>query len=545
MMNHAIGDEANPKDCARLPRVLVVGSGMAAEVAARSMAEMGIDVTFARVRGAQPNVCFAHPGTTMEEASQFMQHDPQGVEVLDVDSAPVVNRALGGFRAVFEDHADALFDCLFLAPGISLKPVPAMLPESTELFSARTVVGTNERVAFLLDFLEPSDAANGMAAIELAVQNVLNGGSSAVCFRNVPVMHLFGETIYQGARKAGVQFVRFGDQLPHVVFSTGAEGPARFRVSVVDVIDEENEWAWDCDRVISVTGPDPSSIPKWAVEMAKGELDSGGFLLADSVHCASGSSFGSGVFLVGEATGSLDMLGCVATARAAAAKAVAGIRRSSLETEDQAVSVSTACARCLTCYRICPHEALLLGTESSQGRVQPWLPFCRKCGICESVCPTMAIRLKDSPEESLISTMRSSSPSEIGETTFVFGCRRSAGVIAESAQLPKDVRFQAVPCAGNVSEYMIWSTLAAGAKAVLLVGCHNGNCASRTGTHWAAARVQRGVASGILGQETPRIGYLTVAANEPARFQRLLGEFIDRCAAAGNGRIGHTGDYHD
>jgi len=237
---------------------------------------------------------------------------------------------------------------------------------------------------------------------------------------------------------------------------------------------------------------------------------------------------------VGEALGTLDMIGCVTTARAAASKALAGIRRSALAEAKRAISVGPGCAGCLTCYRVCPHRALLLGTESSSGRVEPWLPFCRECGICTSVCPTVAISLKDSPEDSLLALIKDLQPSEMAETTLVLGCRRSAGVIVESIQLPDNTRFLAVPCAGNVSEYMIWSTLAAGAKGVLLAGCHNGNCASHTGTNWAAARVHRGITAGILGQETPRIGYITIAANEQARFQRLLREFVAGCATDHN-----------
>ncbi len=60
-------------------------------------------------------------------------------------------------------------------------------------------------------------------------------------------------------------------------------------------------------------------------------------------------------------------------------------------------------------------------------------------------------------------------------------------------ELPAGVLFFPVPCAGRVSESILWATLAAGAKGVLAIGCHHGNCASQNGTDWAvASRAERG-----------------------------------------------------
>ena len=111
------------------------------------------------------------------------------------------------------------------------------------------------------------------------------------------------------------------------------------------------------------------------------------------------------------------------------------------------------------------------------------------------------------------------------EASLYWGCQRSAGRLAPSVQMPDHFRFLAVPCAGAVSENAIWKLLAARARGVLVVGCHHGNCASDTGTDRAAARVQRGQSTGLFGVGFPRLGYVTVAPNEPARFERLLKDF--------------------
>jgi len=506
-------------------RALIVGGGTSAQVAAQSLADMGVDVTFARLSDIPSKVYISLPGPNVGEAMKEISTDLEGVQIIDVDRAPAVRRAEGRFRAVFQDATESCFECLFVAPGVALRPKPAALPETAELFDSRTEIQPGERVAFLTDCLSPSDPALTMAAIKMAAQNVLDGGQSLVCFKHVAVAHLFGESLYDWARNAGVQFLRYGSEMPTIFTDGQGGGSARFRLKARDLIDSEEESVFDCDRVMAVTGPDASSIPQWAVEMADGDRDDEGFLLSESIHCHSGGSFAGGVFVVGEATGSLDLITCVAQAKAAAAKAKAWMSGFDLTAKAEPISVSTACARCLTCHRVCPHKAMSVKPEPSRPRVEPWPLWCRECGICASSCPAVAIRMAKYPEDVMISRVREIGPAALEQTTVVFGCQRSAGLLAESIRVPEHVQFFAVPCAGWVSEHVIWSTLSAGAGGVLVVGCHHGNCASNTGTDRAAARIRRGLDTGLFRQGRPRLGYATIAPNEAARFERLLSRF--------------------
>ena len=418
-----------------------------------------------------------------------------------------------------------MHDSLVVAPGIALKPKPVALPDQAELFASGMDLASGEKIVFMLDYLEPSDPALGMTAMQVAAQNVRNGGASVVCFRHAPVRHLYGEALYDGARKSGVQFIRFGVEPPAVQQSDQAEA-ARFRIVVQDAIDREDEFVYEADRVIAVTGPDPASLPQWARGLASKDLDGRGFALPDSVHCNSGNAFASGVFLVGEGTGSMDLIGSVAQAKSAAAKAVAWMKTSRLKQESESITVGSECVRCLTCHRVCPHDAIPPLVDPIRARLSPMPELCRDCGICASVCPAVAISLPACSEESMIRFVSDVPKGEVQHTLFVFGCQRSAGIIAQAMEMPEHVRFLAVPCAGSVSENVIWSGLAAGARGILVVGCHHGNCASNTGTDWAAARVRRSLETGIFANEAPRVGYATIAANEPAKFQRFVSTFL-------------------
>jgi quinone-modifying oxidoreductase, subunit QmoB len=506
-------------------RALLIGGGITALIAAETLKETGFHVTFVRIAGVTSHPYLSRGRPELQDYLGKLSQGLQGVEIIDSELAPEVRRNRDGFGAAFQDGRNAEYDCLFLAPGVSLKPKPQTLPDRVELFHAGIEIPPGARVAFLMDHPELSDPALGMSAIKAATENSLSGGVSVICFRHAPVMGMLGETILDDARKAGVRFIRFREQSPPSV-SLDSATPEFISLAVHDMIDDDRLSEFSCERLFVVTGPDSSSIPQWAAKMSHEDLDDRGFLLSDSVHCASGCSWSSGVFIVGEATGNLDLLTCVAQARAAAAKAKAWLTQSLSSVGAECVSTSDACVRCLTCLRVCPHHAISLPEETSISRIEATPALCRECGICASVCPSVAIRLRRWPEQAMTGRIEEMPQGDIAQTVFVFGCEKSAGLMAESVDIPESVRFIGVPCAGSVSDYIIWSTLAAGAKGVLVVGCHNGNCASHKGTDMAASRVERVLSSGLLSQEAAGMKYLTVAANEPARFGRLLKEFV-------------------
>ncbi len=512
----------NPTAC----RALLVGGGVPALIAVEALKELGFDITFAKIDSPPLHFYSSQDvGSEFEDYLRDLSLSVQDAETIDSDAPPAVRLVREGFRATFRDGRESTYDCLFLAPGVSLRPKPQFLPENADLFRGGIELPHAGRIAFLMDHPRLSDPALGMTAIRAATKNVLSGGESVLCFRHAPVIGLLGETLLDDARKAGVQFIRFQEALPPSVSSDPAE-PELVRLAVNDALDNESLSEFLCDRLFVVTGPDPSSIPKWAIKMAHGDSDGEGFMLSESLPCNSGCSWSSGVFIVGEATGNQDLATCVVQARAAAAKAKAWITHSRLSGSAEVISTSEACARCLTCLRVCPHQAIPLPQETAISRIEASPALCRECGICASMCPSLAIRLNRWPEETITGFVTATQAADIDQTLFVFGCEKSAGLMSQFIDIPEKIRFFGVPCAGSVSDYVIWSTLAAGAKGVLVVGCHNCNCASHRGTDLAASRVERVLSSGLLGGEPARVRYLTVAANEPAKFERLLRDFL-------------------
>jgi heterodisulfide reductase subunit A len=169
------------------------------------------------------------------------------------------------------------------------------------------------------------------------------------------------------------------------------------------------------------------------------------------------------------------------------------------------------CGRCLTCYRACPHAAVVI-----RGQFQPEIvaTACMGCGICVASCPAKAISADPSAAIPAVN--------DVTGATVVFACQRSGALAAKAADI-QDTRTQIVPvrCAGQIDEQTMLQPLADGADRVVIAACHEGNCRSMTGSRTAAARAEN--MAGQLGLDKTIIRHQTIAANEPARMARIIG----------------------
>lgn len=505
----------------KLPPVLVLGGGDSGYIAAKAVMDVGLSITLVTTPAASGHLYCAMPELDPNDYLQSLQAALRDVEILDGDLQPDVHRVNFGFEAIFPNGARRNFGAVFVTGEAAQLPLSGSLPEGVEHVSPGALRGGGS-VAFLLDYRFPSPPAVGMTAIRQALANVSAGGTSSVFFRHTPVAHIFGESLYREARTAGVSFVRYGDRLP--IIST--ESGARFRIAAADVIQGEAEFNVDCDRVFVASAPDPASLSLPIRDTMPVERDSDGFLLKESIHCHSGASFSSGVYVLGEAAGNLDLVRIHAEAAAAAMSARAWMIESASKQGLQNISLNDQCCRCLTCLRVCPHTAILLQPGPARSTVQEAAAACKECGICISECPRLALDLVSYPEEAVSSFLEELKQTDASDVVVVYGCQRSAGRASAQTELPPNCVFLGVPCAGRISEAIIWATLGLGVKGVLVVGCHHGNCASDSGTDWAGSRVRNVLQKLDVPESMPSpVRYVTIAANEPARFRRLVSEF--------------------
>jgi len=183
------------------------------------------------------------------------------------------------------------------------------------------------------------------------------------------------------------------------------------------------------------------------------------------------------------------------------------------------------CATCLTCFRVCPHGAILFTDKPHFQHLA-----CQRCGICTSLCPNEAIELSGFEKPSFFERLfpEKSAAEQAGSTALTgFVCQRSVDLVRqymeEDDPVFHAVRWIEVPCAGTLRSQYVLETLARpeGADGVLVVSCHRDNCRSGDGTIRAANIVQQ--VKGLLKtleMDEGLVEHILLAPNEGERLKR-------------------------
>jgi len=515
-------------------RVLVLGNGLCGELAARALCAVGLSCTYAQVSELPTTIYSRLSHETFAERIPVSCSDGTPWTTAAFDKMPSVKREGPFFK--IDGGAEDLFGAVVFAFGASLGLHSDAIPMKVAAFQQTTPPAIPQRMGFVLDAGRDSDRYAAISAVEAALENQRKGGASYVFFRNAPVAVTGGELLYDQAKKAGVCFVRYEEGREPIIHQIAGQGNGlAFRIQAVDsVIGEPIDI--QCDAIYGVGFAAPGAIQDAIYGIANYDVDQNGFLLSESIHCGLGQSFGRGVFAVGGCTGTLGLQQIASQALSVAVKARAwALRASSLASVDR-ISVNDECVRCLTCLRICPHSAISVNYAPARSKITSLTASCEQCGLCVSECPQEALDLIGFPQKGIESFLADIRQNAAEGSFVVYGCERSTSDLVAKIGAPPGALFLAVPCAGRVSESLLWATLNAGASGVLVIGCHPGNCASRYGTQWAGARVKeiwRKLQG--MGIAAPVISYATTSARQPARFETLLHEFkrsLDKHAAA-------------
>ena len=529
-MNSASTDRCVNSEEAVLPRSLVLGNGPSGLLCAKALTDIGIPVTMVKTDSPGHSLYCSSPEVDMEQYLRSLDTALQQVDLVEPKRAVNIHRNGNLFEADWGSGKRRLFGSVFVTTQTAMTPVPMGLPQGAASVLPQGLTSAGKTVAFLLDYGSRSNPSAGMTAIRQALDNVHTGGESYVCMQHVPVAHPFGEMLYEDAKRAGVQFYRFGEVPPLVEApSPETSDKPRLRITVNEIIECGEPVVIETDHLVIAGKPDASSIPPELKEILSHEQDEEGFLISSSIHCHSGRSFANGMFAVGESTGTIDLVRVVAQAASAAVRARGWMLWALSRTDSEAVTFTDECVRCLTCLRLCPHHAISFVGGAARSTIQASAAACQECGVCVSECPRLVLDLVYFPEQAISSFVENVSQDPDARPVVVYGCQRSPGRAAARISLPDDALLLTVPCAGRISESVLWATLAAGVKGILVVGCHHGNCESDNGTDWAATRVAAVVEKLNLPERVPApIHYTTVAANEEARFKRIVTEFCSR-----------------
>lgn len=528
MMESIATDIRTDIDTGEIPNALVLGNGLAASLACVELLGQGFRVCALELPMSRADEfhCPA-PEIETDSLSASIKSGMGQVETHVTDNWPAIRRDEDGFSVDVKPLKNRKFEVVFFSgsPGNSSPEFP--ITEISELYSSLTTDNGQPRdLIFLFDYPDPTDPAFGMSAILSATRNASTGGKSSIIFKNAPVRHLNGETLYDLAKASGVMFYRYADDSLEARKTVSSDhGADRIVVSFQDIIEMGERLELVGDKLFLVTGLNAGAVPATLRSILSLDVDSSGFLISESIHGGSYESFNKGIYCTGGFTGIADLLLMICQAKAAAANARAYVL-SRPAAPLRRIQVSDECVRCLTCHRICPHSAIWPNVAPSRSQLEPILGACAECGICVSECPRMALEMTHFPEAAFTGFMDDLKNQR--DKIVVYGCSRSAGRCVANLELPSEVIFFSVPCAGRVSQNIILDTIATGVKGLLVIGCHHGNCASNNGTDWACGRVKKTVSDFMapMGLETA-LEYKTVAPNEAQKMESMIRQFAD------------------
>jgi coenzyme F420-reducing hydrogenase delta subunit/Pyruvate/2-oxoacid:ferredoxin oxidoreductase delta subunit len=270
------------------------------------------------------------------------------------------------------------------------------------------------------------------------------------------------------------------------------------------------------------------------------EMDALGYAQGDNIHRLPNLTNRRGIFTAGGARGMLTQAELLTDADQAALSVIeffSDVDRGSLP----GVEIDPGrCARCLTCYRLCPYAAIEM-----EPRMTIISAACQSCGLCAAGCPNRAIRIDNPALEKAFDIMAGQEgAADEGDTLFVpkimaFCCTRSAAQARDLAQrlghrLPAGLRFVEGVCGGTFSVHHLLSAIEAGMDGVLVLTCHEGNCHSEHGTLAARQRVLE--ATRLLtwaGIGSERLQFTTLAANMGSEFARVVNGFEETIKTLG------------
>jgi len=250
------------------------------------------------------------------------------------------------------------------------------------------------------------------------------------------------------------------------------------------------------EMVVLSQGLVPSEDMVKIQEMLSLQKTSDGFYLEAHPKLQPVDSASKGIFFAGTAEGPKDIKEAVTQASAAAARAARVMSPGKIRVEALTGRVdSSQCTSCGICAKVCPYNAIMVDKKSKQPAVVIEAA-CAGCGTCAAECPFDAIEMNHFTDAQILSQVQAILEKDPQEKVVCFACNWCSYAGADFAGVsrlnyPPNVRLIRTMCSGRVDEQFIWKAFQSGAPAVLVSGCHFGDCHYIDANHWTQKRVEK------------------------------------------------------
>ncbi len=202
-----------------------------------------------------------------------------------------------------------------------------------------------------------------------------------------------------------------------------------------------------------------------------------------------------GVFFAGCAEGPKDIKDSVTQASAAAARASILMAQGNVTVEAiTSLTFPEKCKACGLCVKICPYNAITL--DKDKKCVEIIEAACGGCGTCAAECAFGALTQKHFTDDQINAQIDAVTEKEPERKIVAFCCNWCSYAGADFAgvsrmQYPPNVRIIRTMCSGRVSPRMVERAFARGVGAVLVAGCHLGDCHYINANYQTQKRVER------------------------------------------------------
>ena len=399
--------------------VLVIGGGLAGMKAAHELSRLGLKATLVErepsLGGKLRELSGSYRlGTSPDEMLDRMAKaisESGDIEVLTSARITSIDGELGNFAVKIERGREELprnFGAIILATGYESRSygveVAANVITQSQLAellkSPDKVEKMPRHVGFLFGISDEHSRILTLSNLSNALALKEKIGSEVYVFcRNLKVDSDGAESLYREVRNKGVLFFKFGEKPPQISVDGG-----QVRVQVEDLLLGE-EVVLSCDLLVMDEKPLPHRDSEILKLIPKVGLDATGFYQEENVHLYPVASNRKGIFLAGSCHAELDISRALTDAASAALSAYKLLSSGKVAVEVEKVKIDPdKCRMCLTCIRICPHDAIRVVQVNPERQVaQISDPACDGCGICAAICPARAIRFEGYSDEQMLS----------------------------------------------------------------------------------------------------------------------------------------------
>jgi heterodisulfide reductase subunit A len=202
-----------------------------------------------------------------------------------------------------------------------------------------------------------------------------------------------------------------------------------------------------------------------------------------------------GIFFAGCAESPKDIKDSVTQASAAAARAGILMAKGKVSVEAiTPISYPEKCKACGLCVKVCPYNAITLDKDRKQVTVIE--AACGGCGTCAAECAFGALTQNHFTDEQIQAEIDAITEKDADKKIVAFCCNWCSYAGADFAgvnrmQYPTNVRIIRTMCSGRVAPKFVERAFARGASAVLVTGCHIGDCHYINANHQTQKRVER------------------------------------------------------